>query len=166
MIKITDDIIDEVVDKSQSSLRRRYHYNFHKRDSEPIQRFLNALEPEGYVRPHKHEDPDKVEIFIILRGKILVVEFDDEGKIVDYMILDSKGENKGVEIPPKTWHSVIALEKGSVLYIIKEGPFNEKSDKILAKWSPEEGTKEAEEFNRSILRSLNIQMPEVEFGSN
>ena len=157
MIKITDQLIGEISKNARKSARKRYNYNFHKNENDHIQRFLNALEPDTYLRPHKHESPDKVEIFLILKGRVLVIEFDNCGKIIDSIILDSDEGNNGVEIPPKAWHSLIALEEDSVVYEIKEGPFMKEADKTFADWSPEEGTKEAYKFNKKILSDLKIR---------
>lgn len=49
------------------------------------------------------------------------------------------------------WHSIIALEEGTVMYEIKEGPFDENRRKMFAAWTPGEGTAEADNFNRKIL---------------
>jgi len=158
MIKITNQLIDEISNEAKVSDRKRCNYSFHNSNGDYIQRFLNAGEPDTYVRPHKHENPDRVEIFLILKGRFLVIEFDDNGEIIDHIILDSEKGKKGVEIPPKIWHSFIVLQEGSVLYEIKEGPFIEETDKIFAKWAPEEGTKEAHEFNKKILSDLKIYL--------
>ena len=154
MIKITDKLLNTVSNEAKVSDRKRCNYRFHNSNSDNIQRFLNAGEPGTYVRPHKHENPDRVEIFLILKGRFLVNEFNDKGEIIDHIILDSEEGKKGVEIPPKTWHSFIVLKEGSVLYEIKEGPFIKETDKIFAEWAPEEGTKEAQEFNEKILSNL------------
>lgn len=156
MIKITEKLLEEVSDKAKISERKRCNYNFHKSTEDSIQRFLNAVEPGTYVRPHKHENPPKTEILIILRGRTLILEFDDDGKITDHAILDSANGGKGVEILPNTWHTFIALQGGSVLYETKEGPFIKETDKVFAKWSPEEGTPVSYEFNERIVRGLGI----------
>jgi cupin fold WbuC family metalloprotein len=154
MIKITDELLNTISNEAKASDRKRCTYSFHNSNSDYIQRFLNAGEIGTYVRPHKHENPDRVEIFLILKGRFLVIEFDDDGEIIDHIILDSEKGKKGVEIPPKTWHSLIVLKEGSVLYEVKEGPFIMETDKIFAKWAPEEGTKEAQEFNKKIISNL------------
>lgn len=160
MIKITDKLLNTVSNEAKVSDRKRCNYRFHNSNSDNIQRFLNAGEPGTYVRPHKHENPDRVEIFLILKGRFLVNEFNDKGEIIDHIILDSEEGKKGVEIPPKTWHSFIVLKEGSVLYEIKEGPFIKETDKIFAEWAPEEGTKEAQEFNEKILSNLKTYLHE------
>ena len=156
MMKITDEIINETSDRAKTSERKRCNYNFHKSYSDPIQRFLNAVEPNSYLRPHKHEQPDKIEIFLSLKGRVLILEFDDNGGITDHFILDPREGKMGVEIPPRTWHSFIALQEGSVLYEIKEGPFVPGAGMIFAEWAPEEGTKAARQFNEKILNELKL----------
>lgn len=158
MIKITEDLMINLSDKAKNSTRKRINYNFHNSSNDHLQRFLNAAEPETYVRPHKHENPDKVEIFLILKGRVLVIEFDDNGKIIDHAILDSDEGNKGVEILPRTWHSIIVLQKDSILYEIKEGPYGMETAKIFAKWAPEEGTKESQEFNKNVLKIISSKL--------
>lgn len=158
MIKIGDELLAEISKKAKASPRRRMNYNFHKTYDAPLQRMLNAAEPGTYIRPHKHEDPDKIEIFIILRGSVVIVEFDDKGRIIDHLILDSGKGAKAVEIPPRVWHTFIALKTGSVLYEVKEGPYDKISDKNFAAWAPEEGAKEAPAFNEKILKELKIRL--------
>lgn len=156
MIRITKELINEVSKKAKRSARKRTNHNFHESYDDPVQRFLNAVEPDSYLQPHKHENPDKTEIFLILRGRVLILEFDEIGKITEHFVLDPKVGNVAVEIPPRTWHSFIALQEGSVLYEIKQGPFIQETGKTSAHWAPEEGTSEANEFNKKILRELNL----------
>lgn len=162
MIIISEDLLNATTKKAQASPRKRVNHNFHKSYDDLVQRLLNAVEPGTYLRPHKHENPDKTEIFIILRGKVLIIEFDDDGEVRDHVILDNNAGKIGVEIPPRVWHSFIALEGNSVLYEVKEGPFVEKGAKFFAEWAPEERTREAEKFNGEILKRLNIQVPNVD----
>jgi len=158
MLKITSQLVSEVSSQAKANTRRRQHYNFHKTYGEPIQRLLNACEPDSYFRPHNHTDSQILEILLIVRGEIVVVIFDDFGNIRDYAILSHKTLNYGVEILPNEWHSMIALEPGSVMFEIKEGPFDESRAKVFAPWAPVENSPEAEEFNALILRKLKIKI--------
>ncbi|MFA6142070.1 MAG: WbuC family cupin fold metalloprotein [Candidatus Omnitrophota bacterium] len=157
MIRINSALIAEIALKSKASPRKRANYNFHKDYNAPVQRMLNAAQPGTYVRPHKHENPDKVEAFVILGGKALVVEFDDKGHIAEHIILDARRGEYAVEIPPKIWHSFIALLPDTVLYEVKDGPYNKDVDKNFAPWAPEEGTTEAQDFNKNILEQLKLK---------
>jgi len=156
MLKITEDFIGDVSNKAKLSPRMRTNHNFHKSYDDTVQRLLNAAEPGTYIQPHKHESPDKVEVFIILAGSVVMVEFDDSGKPVDHAVLGREKGVFGVEIPPRTWHTFITLKPGSVLYEVKEGPYRRIDDKNFAPWAPKEGAPEAKEFNRKVLRAIKI----------
>jgi len=158
MIQITQGLLDEVTAKAKSVARKRTHYNFHKNYDDAVQRLLNAAEPGTYIRPHKHEDPDKIEVFIILQGSVVVVEFDDAGAVTGHVVLSRERGVFGVEIPPRTWHTFITLTPGSVLYEVKEGPYRQAVDKNFASWAPEEGSVEAPEFNRRVLKTLKMDL--------
>ncbi len=157
MIKITTARLNDLTLLAQNSDRRRKTCNFHRELSDTLQRMLNAMEPSTYVQPHKHENPDKREAFIILKGRILVTQFDNAGHITDHIILDKTQGNYGVEIEPGVYHSLISLEKGSVVYEVKDGPYNPADDKNFAPWAPEEWSPGCGEFNRTILRKLGIK---------
>ena len=155
MIKIDADFVSKIVEKARKSERKRMNYNFHKFPEDPINRMVHGMEPDTYVQPHKHENPDKREAFIILKGRVAVVEYSDEGKISEIFILDSHTGNFGVEIPSRTWHSLVCLETGSVIYEIKDGPYNPEDDKCFAPWAPKEGDTDAFKFNEKILGTMN-----------
>ena len=152
MIRIDNEIVEATSKKAGKSGRRRMNHNFHPVLEDPLQRMLNAVEPGTYIRPHKHEDPDKTEVFMVLRGRILVVEFDDAGNITDKIVLDASEGYYGAEIAPRTWHTIVSLEKGSVAYEVKNGPYNPIDDKNFAKWAPEEGDPKAAEFLEELIR--------------
>ena len=117
---------------------------------------LNAIEPRSYIRPHKHENPDKREAFFALKGRIVILEFSPDGKISSHEILDPMEGNYGVEVAPGTWHSMIALREGSVAYEIKDGPYDPSNDKVFANWAPEEGSAEAQQFMNEILEQFRL----------
>ncbi|MBK7028836.1 MAG: WbuC family cupin fold metalloprotein [Bacteroidales bacterium] len=158
MIKITTTLLDEVSSKAKSSHRLRMNYNFHPELSDPVQRLLNALEPWTYIRPHRHEN--KEESFVILRGTILAVTFNNDGTIRDHAILSSDLGTYGVEFEEGCYHMLTALEANSVVYEIKEGPFIPHSEGSSAHWAPPEGSVDAKTFLQSVFTRLNIISPE------
>lgn len=159
MIRIDNALLSHVSAQAAASPRLRMNHNFHQQASDRLHRMLNAMEPGTYIQPHKHENPDKNEAFLCLRGRLLVVEYDDFGNIVDHIILDSRTANYGCELPPRTWHSIISLEAGSVAYEVKDGPWNPADDKHFAEWAPAEGSDGTLDFIRNVLERLNIQEP-------
>ncbi len=156
MIKINSELIDGLTVKAAQSERKRVNHNFHKELSDTLQRLLNVMEPGTYVRPHKHEDPDKREAFIILKGRAVAVEFNNTGDVTDYFILDPATGNFGVEIPERTWHTIIALDRDTVIYEVKDGPYNPIDDKNFAPWAPAEYSHESIDYNRQLLKKLKL----------
>ncbi len=154
MIKIDDALIDVTSQKAKESPRQRMNHNFHKKASATLQRMLNAIEPGTYCQPHKHENPDKVEAFFVLRGKVAVVEYDDNGTVTDHVILDNSKGSYGTEIPPGVWHSIIALEEGTVCYEVKDGPYNPDTDKNFAPWAPAEGDESVDNYLSDVLEII------------
>ena len=113
---INEALLDETTGRAKQSPRLRMNYNFHERLDDPVNRLLNALEPGTYLRPHRHLNPKKDEIFLLLRGRIAVFLFDNKGEITQTQILDPKEGVYGAEIKAGTWHGLLVLESGSVIY--------------------------------------------------
>lgn len=120
---INEALLNETTGRAKQSPRLRMNYNFHEHLDDPVNRLLNALEPGTYLRPHRHLNPKKDEIFLLLRGRIAVFLFDNKGEITQTQILDPKEGVYGAEIKAGTWHGLLVLESGSIIYEIKEGPF-------------------------------------------
>ncbi len=156
--KIDEKLLSEVIQEARSRERKRANYNFHATLEDPINRMLNAFEPGTYAQPHKHENPDKREIFILLKGKLAMVFFDDSGSIAGHVVLSRTSGEYGVEVPPKVWHSVIALEPGTVVYEIKDGPYIQAGDKDFADWAPKEGDAGCERYLDGILKELGLSV--------
>ena len=139
-------LLDELSQKAANLPRKRLNLNFHEDLADPMNRMLNAFEPGTYCHPHKHENPDKREVFIVLRGKLVMVIFDESGNASEFILLDPQKGTYAIEIPPRVWHTVISLEKGTVVYEIKDGPYLQAIDKNFAPWAPQEGDQACAEY--------------------
>ena len=102
-------------------VQRLRYYNFHQSQEDKCHRMLNAVEPGTVVPIHRH--PTKDVSFVILRGKVRVTTHNDDGTIIEDVVLCSESGNYGVEIPKGVWHKLESLEAGSVIFECKEGPF-------------------------------------------
>jgi cupin fold WbuC family metalloprotein len=140
MISLIDNaLLDEVTAEAEASPRRRKNRNFHTSDAQPAHRLLNAIEPGSYVMPHRHLDSNKDETMIVLRGTLGLVTFDDEGVVVDALTVSPDGPVLGADIPHGTWHTVFALEPGTVFFEAKAGPYVPPGANEKAHWAPAEG---------------------------
>ncbi len=150
-MKIIDrDTLSNLSAEASARPRRRANWNLHPTLDDPIQRFFNALEPGTYVRPHRHDEAHRWECFFAVRGAATVVTFSDDGILRDRVVIvgDGDGGNLGVEIPPRTWHSLACLQPGTILLELKPGPYEPMTDKDFAKWAPAEGNAPCAAFER------------------
>ena len=113
-------LLDEVSAQAKECPRLRMNYNFHQSLVDKCHRFLNALEPGTVVPIHHH--PTKDETFIILRGKVKVSTFNNDGSVRDSIILNHEGGRYGVDIPKNVWHTLECIESATI-FEVKEGPF-------------------------------------------
>ena len=135
-----------LVREAAADPRRRKNLNLHPAHDDPIQRLFNALEPDSYVRPHRHARADVWELLIAVRGRFAALSFDSEGRVSNRVEFGSDGDNLGVELPPGSWHAVVSLAPGSVFFEVKPGPYDPVTDKDFAAWAPVEGHPAAPRF--------------------
>lgn len=132
MNKISYDHLCRLGLEAQRSPRKRMNSNLHSELSDPIQRLAIAMEPDTYIRPHRHEQT--WELLTPLRGRFVVLTFDDTGTVTDRAIL---GEDISViEIPAACWHAVLSLDTGGVILEVKHGPYAPLREEDFAVWSP------------------------------
>jgi cupin fold WbuC family metalloprotein len=110
MITLIDDtLLDAVCAEAAASPRRRKNRNFHPRDDHPGHRLLNALMADTYIPPHRHLDPNKDETYVVLRGRLGLVEFDDAGAVMRTLKVGAGGRRSASTsptapgIPPWPW---------------------------------------------------------------
>jgi cupin fold WbuC family metalloprotein len=136
---------------SRESPRRRVIQPFHRSAADPLHRMLNAVQPDSYVRPHRHLDPPKAEAWIVLQGALVFFTFEDDGAVRDSVRLSASGENFGVDLAPGIYHGFVALEPDTVIYEVKTGPYSEQDDKSFAPWAPLEGQPQAAAYMQTLL---------------
>lgn len=139
LLPIDETLLDRVSREARQSDRLRRNHNFHATDDDSSHRLLNAVEPDSYVRPHRHLDPNKDETFLVLRGAFGLLLFDDAGAVTEARLMRADGSLVGATIPHGTWHSLLAFEPGSVLFEAKGGPYRPLLEEERAPWAPAEG---------------------------
>ncbi|MFK8991850.1 WbuC family cupin fold metalloprotein [Klebsiella pneumoniae] len=96
---------------------------------------LLVLLPGTYVRPHRH--PHTFELLLPLRGRFVVLNFDDRGTVTHRAIL---GETCTVlEMAAGTWHAVLSLDTGGIIFEVKHGGYQPVAADDYAHWAPAEG---------------------------
>ena len=120
-MKIDKKLLDEVSAIAKASERLRMNFNLHDSLDAKAQRLLNALEVGTILPIHRHRHTS--ETYILLRGKIRVMFYNEIGGETEYFILNPQQENYGVHIPAGQWHTLEVLENDSVIFEVKDGPY-------------------------------------------
>lgn len=118
---IDNKLLDQVSKQARENCRLRMNYNFHHSPDSGAQRLLNALEPGTELPVHRHIHTD--ETYLLLRGKIRITFYNDRKELTETLLLDPLQGHYGVNIPAGQWHTLEVLEKGSVIFEVKEGPY-------------------------------------------
>lgn len=77
---IDKNLLDQVTEQAEKSNRLRMNYNLHDSLDAKAQRLLNALEPGTILPIHRHRHT--AETYIVLRGSINVIFYDDNKTII------------------------------------------------------------------------------------
>lgn len=121
-MKIIDkSLLDTVTSGAKESNRLRMNYNFHDSLDAPCQRLLNALEPGTIVPIHRHQHTS--ETYILLRGKLRMMFYNDQKEVIEETILSPDSANYGIHIPAGVWHAMEVLASGTVIFETKDGPY-------------------------------------------
>lgn len=141
--------------KARTSPRLRMNDNLHSMD-DAIHRLLNATEPGTYVQPHRHSAAGKTETLTVLAGRGAVLVFDDAGRVTEKAILSPAGPVFVVEVPAGAWHTLVALEPGTVWFEAKAGPYAAPPAQDLAIWAPAPGAPGADAYLDGLVRLCEI----------
>ena len=90
------------------------------------QRMLNAIEPGSPIPIHRHRKTS--ETVVCLRGRLVWEYYDELGRTCTERIeLSPNGPIVALNVPQGQWHTVRALESGSVIMDVKDGPYEPQS---------------------------------------
>lgn len=118
---IDNELLDKLTEQATGNERLRKNYNLHRSLNDNVQRLLNALEPGTELPVHRHLHTD--ETYLLLRGSLNVLIYNEKKELIKKVYLNPKMEKFGLSIPLGTWHTIEVLEKGTVIFEIKQGPY-------------------------------------------
>lgn len=118
---ITNKLLNTISTQAKESPRLRMNYNLHETLDAKVQRLFNAMEPGTVIPIQRHQNT--AETLMLVRGKMKVVLYDGNKNIIEEAILSHELGNYGVHIPVGVWHCVEILEPDTVLFEVKEGPY-------------------------------------------
>lgn len=117
---INDVLLNKVNESAKTSPQLRMNFNLHESLDAKAQRFINVLLPGTILPIHRHQHT--AETYVLLRGKMFVVFYDEMGGQIERYLLDPTVGNYGVQIPKGQWHTVEVIEPSAILEV-KDSPY-------------------------------------------
>ena len=132
-MKITQALLDDLTAQAKASPRLRMNYDLRNSAEDGSQRMLNALEPGTPLPIHRHTKSS--ETVVCLRGRLQEVFYSDAGEVSEVIELAPGSDCVALNIPIGQWHTVRALESGTVILECKDGPYEplREEDVIILK---------------------------------
>ena len=119
---ISQAILDNLTERAKESPRLRMNMDLRNSSEDQSQRMLNAIEPGSPLPIHRHLKSS--ETVVCLRGKLVWEFYDELERICTNTVeLSPNGQVVALNIPIGQWHTVKALESGSVILECKDGPY-------------------------------------------
>lgn len=121
-MKITQAILDKLTEEAKASPRLRMNLDLRNGEEDSSQRMLNAIEPGSPLPIHRH--PNTSETVVCLRGRLVEEFYDEQERICTERIeLSPNGPVVALNIPAGQWHTVKAMESGTVILECKDGAY-------------------------------------------
>ena len=122
-------LLEEITEQARQNPRLRMNYNLHDSLDAKAQRLFNAMEPGTVLPVHRHRNTS--ETYILIRGAIRVLLYDDNKTLISSYEISDKNDNFGFHIPKGQWHTLEVLKSGTVIFEVKEGPYAPLSDEDI-----------------------------------
>jgi len=128
---IDNQLLDTLSAQTKENPRLRKNYDLRNSEDDNSQRMLNALEPGTVMPIHRHRTSS--ESIAIIRGKMIMRLYGDNGNITDEFVMEPNGEFPMVQVDKGQWHSLEVLEEGTVVFEAKDGRYEQlaKEDGII-----------------------------------
>ena len=121
-MKIDHVLLDNLTAQAQASPRLRMNLDLRNSDGDSSQRMLNAIEPGSVIPIHRHRRTS--ETVVVLRGRVVEEYYDDIERICCAAYeLSAGGPICALNIPAGQWHTLRALESGTVILEMKDGAY-------------------------------------------
>ena len=131
-MKITQVLLDSLTEQAKASPRFRMNLDLRNDENDTSQRMLNAIEPDSMVPIHRHQKTS--ETVVCLRGRVVEEYYDELERICTETIeLSPNGPVVALNIPAGQWHTVRALESGTVILEMKNGAYEPTTEADILK---------------------------------
>ena len=111
-------LLDLLTTQAKESPRLRMNLDLRNSDGDSSQRMLNAIEPGSVVPIHRHQKTS--ETLVVLRGRVVEEYYSSDGAIEASYELSAGCSVCALNIPAGQWHTLRALESGTVILEMKD----------------------------------------------
>lgn len=118
---INIELLKQLGKEASMSPRLRTNMDLRDSDEDTSQRNLNMLQPGTIVPIHRHSDSS--ETVVLISGELKSIWYNEDGKIVEEIILSRESGNFGIVIPKGQWHSVEVLKQDTAFVETKNGKY-------------------------------------------
>jgi cupin fold WbuC family metalloprotein len=147
--RLSEQEISDCLLRAANSERRRFPKLLHKPGDE-FNRVFNFIMQDSYMQPHLHPGPEKIEEIHVVRGRVAILYFNDQGVVNACTILGSDGVER-IEVPAFKWHTYVMLTDYAITYETMMGTYKPDTWKRLAAWAPQENSAESHGYH-NLLR--------------
>lgn len=130
-MRIDSKLFDALSDEARKSLRLRMNRDLRTTANDRSQRMLNAIEPGTELPIHRHKNTS--ETCIVVRGAAEELFYDDNGSITERITMKPGTDCCGVNIPAGSWHSIVSLVPGTVIFEAKDGQYEPLTQEDILK---------------------------------
>ena len=137
-MNIDNILLNKLTAQAQASPRLRMNMDLRNSAADTSQRMLNAIEPGSVVPIHRHRKTS--ETVVVLRGRVVEEYYSSEGLVEASYELAADGDARSesgmtkresgmtevacaLNIPAGQWHTLRALESGTVILEMKDGAY-------------------------------------------
>jgi len=150
--KVDEKVIRQLKQEALAAPGGNIRLCLHRDTDDAVHEMIIVRCKGGYVRPHKHDS--QIEAFHIIEGGMLVVLFDEQGKVTERFKMREKatGNCFVCRIEKGRWHTMVPLTEQVVFLETTQGPFRAETHNTFPPWAPENDDQAAiDRFMKSIL---------------
>ena len=119
-------LLDSLSAQAKANPRLRQSYDLRTTADDNSQRMLNALEPGTIMPIHRHRNSS--ETVVIIRGSLVEYLYDDEGNVIQEVVMKPQSECPVIQLEKGQWHSLEVREEGTVILEAKDGAYEPLND--------------------------------------
>ncbi len=131
-VLIDDNLFEQLQKEAHDAPRLRMNYDLRNSETDDSQRMLNVWLPGSKLVVHRHQNSN--ETILLLKGKMDVVLYNDEGKETERYQMGGDSGIYGINVKKGCWHTV-EVHKLAITFTAKDGAWapNAKEDVLEIK---------------------------------